>query len=264
MYAPQRQETIAGEILARGSVSVADLADLVDVSPETIRRDLGVLEREHRVRRVHGGAVPYSRRSDDENSVEVRLRRDRAGKTRIAAAAARYLPPDGGSVIVDAGTTTALLADHVTDHPDLSVVTNSLLFAQRLAAADHARLRIVGGRIRGVTQSVVGADAVADLTRLRADVAFLGTNGVTPGFGFSTPDPAEGQTKAAMVHAAHTTVVLADASKLGEELLYRFADVRDIDVLITDASPDHPVLRELSSPSSLSPLSSPGLDVIHA
>jgi DeoR family fructose operon transcriptional repressor len=78
---------------------------------------------------------------------------------------------------------------------------------------------------------------------------------VTPGFGFSTPDPAEGQTKAAMAHAAHTTVVLADASKLGAELLYRFADVRDIDVLITDAAPDHPVLRELSSS---------GLDVIHA
>lgn len=255
MYAPQRQDTIAGEILARGSMSVTDLATLFNVSPETVRRDLGVLERERRIRRVHGGAVPYSRRSDDENSVEVRSRRDRAAKTRIANAAARYLPPTGGSVIVDAGTTTALLADRVTDHPDLSVVTNSLLFAQRLAAADHTRLRIVGGRIRGVTQSVVGADAVDALSRLRADVAFLGTNGITPGFGFSTPDPAEGQTKAAMAHAARTTVVLTDSSKLGEELLYRFADVRDIDLLVTDADPDHPVLHDLRSQ---------GLDVIHA
>jgi DeoR family fructose operon transcriptional repressor len=129
------------------------------------------------------------------------------------------------------------------------------MLAHRLSAADHRLLRMVGGRVRGVTQAVVGADAVADFERLRADVAFLGANGVTAGFGLSTPDPSEGQTKTAMARSARRRIALVDATKLGEELLYSFARPSDIDILITDAPEDHPVVRELTTH---------GLDVIHA
>lgn len=257
MYAELRRDAIATEIHATGGVSVTDLAAHHDVSVETVRRDLVVLEQARRISRVHGGAVPFrgdTGRSDAENSVHDRERHARAAKQRIAAAAADLLP-DTGSVIVDAGTTTVLLADAVVDRPGLAVVTNSLALAHRLSAADHRLLRIVGGRVRGVTQAVVGADSVADLDRLRADVAFLGANGVTAGFGLSTPDPSEGQTKAAMARAARTRVALVDATKLGGELLYSFARPTDIDILVTDAPADHPVIRELTTH---------GLDVIHA
>ena len=262
MYATLRQNIIAEEINSHGAMTVAELAEKHGVSAETVRRDLDVLEKSRRVSRVHGGAVPWlqgQRRtgvgsSGTETAVTERQNSAREAKQSIATAAAELLP-ETGSVIVDAGTTTALLADPVLAHPDLAVVTNSLMLAHRLSAADHRLLRIVGGRVRGVTQAVVGADAVADFERLRADVAFLGANGVTAGFGLSTPDPSEGQTKTAMARSARHRVALVDATKLGEELLYSFARPSDIDILITDAPEDHPVVRELTTH---------GLDVIHA
>lgn len=262
MYATLRQDIIAEEINSHGAMTVAELAEKHGVSAETVRRDLDVLEKSRRVSRVHGGAVPWlqgQRRtgvgsSGTETAVTERQNSAREAKQRIATAAAELLP-ETGSVIVDAGTTTALLADPVLAHPDLAVVTNSLMLAHRLSAADHRLLRIVGGRVRGVTQAVVGADAVAVFERLRADVAFLGANGVTAGFGLSTPDPSEGQTKTAMARSARRRVALVDATKLGEELLYSFARPSDIDILITDAPEDHPVVRELTTH---------GLDVIHA
>lgn len=262
MYATLRQDIIAEEINSHGAMTVAELAEKHGVSAETVRRDLDVLEKSRRVSRVHGGAVPWlqgQRRtgvgsSGTETAVTERQNSAREAKQRIATAAAELLP-ETGSVIVDAGTTTVLLADPVLAHPDLAVVTNSLMLAHRLSAADHRLLRIVGGRVRGVTQAVVGADAVADFERLRADVAFLGANGVTAGFGLSTPDPSEGQTKTAMARSARRRVALVDATKLGEELLYSFARPSDIDILITDAPEDHPVVRELTTH---------GLDVIHA
>lgn len=265
MYATLRQDIIAEEINSHGAMTVAELAEKHGVSAETVRRDLDVLEKSRRVSRVHGGAVPWlqgQRRagagglgsSGTETAVTERQSSAREAKERIATAAAELLP-ETGSVIVDAGTTTVLLADPVLTHPDLAVVTNSLMLAHRLSAADHRLLRIVGGRVRGVTQAVVGVDAVADFERLRADVAFLGANGVTAGFGLSTPDPSEGQTKTAMARSARRRVALVDATKLGEELLYSFARPSDIDILITDAPEDHPVVRELTTH---------GLDVIHA
>ena len=262
MYATLRQDIIAEEINSHGAMTVAELAEKHGVSAETVRRDLDVLEKSRRVSRVHGGAVPWlqgQRRtgvgsSGTETAVTERQNSAREAKQRIATAAAELLP-ETGSVTVDAGTTTVLLADPVLAHPDLAVVTNSLMLAHRLSAADHRLLRIVGGRVRGVTQAVVGADAVAVFERLRADVAFLGANGVTAGFGLSTPDPSEGQTKTAMARSARRRVALVDATKLGEELLYSFARPSDIDILITDAPEDHPVVRELTTH---------GLDVIHA
>ncbi|MGP5081539.1 DeoR/GlpR family DNA-binding transcription regulator [Corynebacterium variabile] len=264
MYATLRQDIIAEEINSHGAMTVAELAEKHGVSAETVRRDLDVLEKSRRVSRVHGGAVPWlqgQRRtgtgtssSGTETAVSERQTSAREAKERIATAAAELLP-ETGSVIVDADTTTVLLADPILNHPDLAVVTNSLMLAHRLSAADHRLLRIVGGRVRGVTQAVVGADAVADFERLRADVAFLGANGVTAGFGLSTPDPSEGQTKTAMACSARRRVALVDATKLGEELLYSFARPSDIDILITDAPKDHPVVRELTTH---------GLDVIHA
>lgn len=259
MYAPQRQDIIAGEIHDRGGMSVSELAERHGVSSETVRRDLDVLERQQRVTRVHGGAVPYRSHSGNEYTVAVRTSSARDAKVRIAAAAARHFPPTGGSVIVDSGTTTGMLHDHLLERPDLTLVTNSVLLAYQLSLQVkppvHQRIQLLGGIVRGITQSVVGADTVTSLGTMRADVAFLGTNGITTGFGFSTPDPAESRTKTAMTNAARIRIALADEEKLGEELLCSFAAVADIDLLITDAPEDNPVIRGLRQQ---------GMDVIHA
>src|SRR5439155_10846181 len=90
------------------------------------------------------------------------------------------------------------------------------------------------GRVRPTTQAAVGDETVAALGRLRTDVAFVGTNGVSAAHGLSTPDHGEAAVKRAIVTGARQVVVLADAAKLGEEHLVRFADLDEIDVLVTD------------------------------
>jgi DeoR family transcriptional regulator, fructose operon transcriptional repressor len=119
--------------------------------------------------------------------------------------------------------------------------------AARLSAAPGITLHVLGGRVRGVTQTAVGEFTVRALDDLRVDVAFLGTNGFTPERGFSTPDEAEAATKRAMTRAAERTVVLADSSKLGREHLVRFATVAEVDVLVTDSGADADDLDRLRS-----------------
>jgi len=107
--------------------------------------------------------------------------------------------------------------------------------AARLAGSPQVELHLLPGRVRPTTQAAVGADTVDAVLRLRVDVAFLGTNGISVEHGLSTPDHEEAATKRAMVAAARRVVCLADSSKVGADAPVRFADLAQVDVLVTDS-----------------------------
>ena len=146
------------------------------------------------------------------------------------------LPPVGGSILLDAGTTTARVAAHLPADMDLVIVTNSIPVAARVGGLGGSRLHLLGGRVRGITQAVVGDDALRTLASMRIDVAFVGTNGLSLRHGLSTPDSDEAAIKRAMVTSAHRVVVVADSSKVGREDLISFAPIDRVDVLITDSA----------------------------
>ena len=116
-----------------------------------------------------------------------------------------------------------------------------------LTANPGVTLHVLGGRVRGITQTAVGDATVRAMQDLRVDVVFLGTNGISAGHGFSTPDEAEAAVKRAIARAGQRVVVLGDSSKLGREHLVRFATVEDVDVLVTDDEADPAVVAELES-----------------
>jgi DeoR family fructose operon transcriptional repressor len=156
-----------------------------------------------------------------------------------------------GSVYLDAGTTTQAVATQLADRLSgaggkVEIVTHALTLALTLAGASDADLTVIGGRVRTATAAAVGADTVRAIERLRPDIAFLGTNGISASFGLSTPDPDEAAVKSAIVRAARRVVVVADADKLGSELLVSFAPLDAIDVLVTDAAPDAELAAALS------------------
>mgnify|MGYP001580208131 CR=1 FL=1 len=246
MYATERQDLIEKRLNEDGRVSVLELAQSFDVTTETIRRDLAHLEGIGTLRRVHGGAVPRERASTTEPSLTDRLQRHGAAKSAIAVRALSALDSSVGSVYFDAGTTTgavaARLASRSTGSP-VEVVTHALTLAQVLAGVPGVSLSVIGGRIRGLTAAAVGSDTVRAIESLRPDVAFLGANGLSAGFGVSTPDPDEAAVKSAIVRAARRVVLVTDAEKLGRELLVSFAPLNAIDVLVTDAAPQ-PVLAD--------------------
>lgn len=238
MYAEERQQAMAQLVAEHGRLSVNVLAERYDVTTETVRRDLSALERMGLVRRVHGGAVPANSLAVIESGL---LERDLANtpeKERIARAALDLLPPAGSTVLLDAGSTTNRLASLLPRDHRLVVFTHAVPVAARLAGHPQVELHLLPGRVRLTTQAAVGADTVAALDKLRADVVFLGSNGITAEHGLSTPDRDEASVKQAMVRSARQVVVLADASKVGIESPIRFASLAEVDVLVTDAGID--------------------------
>lgn len=234
MYAEERRQAMAELVAQRGRLSVTDLADAYAVTTETVRRDLSVLERAGVIRRVHGGAVPADALTVLETAVGDRDLAQAEQKDQIAKAALDLLPPAGGSLLLDAGTTTSRLATLLPRDLKLTVITNAVPVASRLADLPGVDLHLLPGRVRRTTQAAVGEDTVAALTLLRADVAFVGTNGIDLEHGLSTPDHSEAAAKRAMVRAGRRVVVLADSSKIGRENTVRFAELGEIDVLVTD------------------------------
>jgi len=242
MYATERQQLIEHLIATEGRVAVVELARTFGVTTETVRRDLDQLESAGAIRRVHGGAVARSRASTSESSITERAGRRTEAKLAIADRAMAAIPPGfEGSVYVDAGTTTAalgrLLMARPAEQTPLEIVTHSMTVAHLLAGAPALSLTAIGGRVRGITAAAVGAQTVDAVSRLRPDVAFVGTNGLSAGFGLSTPDPDEAAVKTAILAAARRVIVLADSEKFDAELLVSFGRLDDVDVLVTDAQP---------------------------
>ncbi|NQW86881.1 MULTISPECIES: DeoR/GlpR family DNA-binding transcription regulator [unclassified Frigoribacterium] len=244
MYATERHESIAEALRSAGRVSVSDLALRLDVTAETVRRDLDALEQAGLLQRVHGGAVAAGRSSVSELSLTERETRHSPEKTSVAQAAAHLVPPTfTGSIALDAGTTTAAVAAELarwtpaTPGTVLTVITNAVPIAALLQHSPHVDLHLLGGRVRGLTSAAVGTSTVEQIQALRPDIVFVGANGVSAGFGLSTPDEFEGAVKSAYVRAGRRVVAVVDQTKHGEEALVRFARLAEIDTVVTDAPP---------------------------
>lgn len=234
MYAEERQQAMAQLVAEHGRLSVAVIAEQFDVTTETVRRDLSTLERMGLVRRVHGGAVPASSLAVIESGLGERDQANTSQKEAIAKAALDQLPPPGGTVLLDAGSTTSRFAVMLPRDHRLTVITHAVPVAARLAGLPQIDLYLLPGRVRSTTQAAVGADTVTAVNKLKVDVAFLGTNGISVEHGLSTPDYDEAAVKRAMVGAARRVVCLTDSSKAGTDAAIRFAALQEVDVLVTD------------------------------
>lgn len=245
MYAPERHQQILETARAHGRVDVAGLAKELSVTPETVRRDLTALERRGVLRRVHGGAIPVERLGI-EPGVADRESHASGEKDRIARAALDELP-DGGSIIIDAGTTTVRFAELLPLDRELTVVTHSIPVASVLISRPNISLHLLGGVVRGRTLAAVGEWTRAQVAEVFVDVAFMGTNGISVERGLTTPDLAEASVKRALIDAARRTVVLADHTKFGREDFARVAPLTDIDTVITDIGLDVELAEDIEN-----------------
>lgn len=236
LYAEERQQHILNRAQADGRVEVSTLANELAVTQETIRRDLDRLERQGLIRRVHGGAIPLNR-LDFEPGLNQRDETAANEKVRIARAVLPLLPREG-TVLIDAGTTTARVATILPDDSELTIVTNALPIANQLAVRPRTTVHLVGGRVRSRTLAAVDTWALQALSGLNVDVALIGTNGFSVERGLTTPDLSEAGVKTAMVAAGRRRIVLADSSKYRNDQFAKFADLRDVDVIVTDAGLD--------------------------
>jgi DeoR family transcriptional regulator, fructose operon transcriptional repressor len=234
LYAEERRAAILELARDNGRVEVAALAAKFDVTAETIRRDLSVLERAGRLGRVHGGAI-IGERVSLEPTLDARESFRTEEKSRIAEAALAWLP-EQGAIALDGGSTTHRLAEILPTDRQLTVVTNNLVIAVALSKREDLTVHVVGGRLRGRTLTTVGEVSLGYLGSVRLDVAFLGTNGFTVERGLTTPDSTEAAVKRAFVAAARTNVLLTDHTKFGQEYFAHVADLAQIDAVVTDTA----------------------------
>jgi len=245
LYREERHRLIIETAREAGHVESAPLAELLNVSLETVRRDLTVLERRGLLKRTHGGAIPIHRLPFDARLAE-RSEMMVEEKKRIAKAALAHIPEEG-SMLLDGGTTTAMLATLLPSELSLTVVTNSLPIATILST--NPRLTVVspGGTLRNRSKCYVGRWALQNLLEIRVDVAFIGTNGLTVERGLSTADEREAQIKRAMIQAAREVIVLTDHTKIGVDDFCRFGNIEEIDLLITDSGLNGDLKSELEA-----------------
>lgn len=231
-------------IAKNGEARLSELADAFGVSEMTIRRDLEILEFEGAVRRVRGGAIPVVSRSY-EPPISERGQDAVAAKQAIGKAAASLLE-DGETAILDVGTTTLECARAIAGFRTLTIVTASLAVAQELANKPGVRTLLTGGVIRPGEMSLIGHRAEDAFADLNCDTFFMGVAGIEPARGLTEYNLDDARVKQAAMKAARRCIVVADQSKFGRVAFATVAPLSRVDVLVTDAAADHPVVAQLA------------------
>jgi DeoR family transcriptional regulator of aga operon len=235
----QRLNQIVASIVENATMEVPALAAKFDVSAATIRRDLELLEKQQLVSRTRGGATRHTAFND--LPLGYKTAQDAAEKQRIARAATAFL--EGARVIgLTGGTTVWEFAQHLGNSHGLTVVTNALNIASGLVGNSGIRVFAAGGEVRASSQETVGPSAESFLSAYHIDVSFVGVDAVDAAAGCTNYDPIGARVNATMSQRSRSTVVLADATKIGRTALAGVCSMADVDVLITDRrAPDSAV-----------------------
>lgn len=220
-------------------MSTDQLAQELDVSRETVRRDILQLEALGTLRRVHGGVVATAPQSEPPFLERQRIR---AREKRAIAQAVLPLLSSGQTLLLDAGSTTGILADVIGSVAGLTVVTNSIGIAMKLAVPKANRPRqgseviLLGGQPHGEVQATYGANTVNDIGRYHADIAILSPVGLSATHGATSYEHHEVAVAQAMAHQAKRLVIIADYSKIGVTSRVTYAAASRIDVVVTNGN----------------------------
>ncbi|MDG6110100.1 DeoR/GlpR transcriptional regulator [Dactylosporangium aurantiacum] len=270
MLIAERRRLLLEQVHDRGYVSFRELADALDISESTVRRDLRSLVEEGLLTATRGGVGPV-RRGQDAAGVAApgpgdatgapRPAADRHGAARptpaerpadpvphhreaIAAHAASLIVP-GTAVLLGPGRTTTALARRLAGIEQLTVVTNSVAVTQALIDLPQIDVVLVGGALRRSIGAVVGPITEQALQGLRGAQVFLSGEGVTAERGLTTPNVFAAATDQALMAAGRQVVVLADHTKIGHDTMCQTVPSDRIDVLVTDDAADPDTLRRL-------------------
>ena len=239
--AKTRRDRIERRVRTQREVAYAELAAEFDVSEMTIRRDVEALEALGVVRRVVGGAIALKGK-DSEPSFETRVA-DAAEEKRHIAVAVADLIGSKETLIIDSGSTALAVAQALKGRGlGLTIVTPSLLVALEMVDEPGTSVVLTGGELRPGELSAIGPAAEATLQSYNCDTFVMGVAGIDAERGISDYHPVESQVKRAASRRADRVIVAADKTKLGRVTFVSIAPLSEIDIIVTDGSPDHAAL----------------------
>lgn len=247
MIMEERQEKIVDLLIRQQSATVAEMSDLFDVSPVTIRNDLNQMAERGRLMRTHGGARLARERTRQEYSFTAQQQINAQEKQQIGRAAAA-LVRSGEAILLDASTTAFAVGQALKERSDLynvTVVTTGIWTALELLGSSHLDIVLTGGHVRTAAGSIAGVIAHDVLARFNFQQAFLGAWGITTKEGLMDAPLAEVDLKRTIVSRCRELVAVADGSKFGRTSLASFASLQETTLIITGRSAPPEMLSEL-------------------
>lgn len=229
-----RQREILNYARNRGEVQVEPLAERFEVTPQTIRRDLNQLRQLGFLQRVHGGAIVH----DGVASLGYEARRSLFAQEKVAIGRlAAELIPDDSSLFVNIGTTTEQVAQHLTSHAGLLVITNNINVVNILHPYEKIRVMIAGGIVRREDGGVVGDATVDFISQFKVDYAVIGTSSIEEDGTVLDYDPREVRVAQTIIANARSVILVADSSKFQRNASIRIGNMSQVDFFITDKTP---------------------------
>jgi len=229
--ASRRRHSIVELLGVQGTIDVKSLSEHFGVTESTIRRDLAILNDQGRVTRTYGGvqgADPHV-----EHTLQQRWRRDVAEKLAIAKRAVHYIS-SGDTVMMDSGTTVALMTRFLQREIELTVVTPSLALIPELISFPNIQIDCLGGRVRRNSYGLVGPYTQLALKKRTADRAFLGADAISLSGSICEAEPEQIELKEQMIANSGENYVLADSAKIGITPFHHWHELATPYTLITD------------------------------
>ncbi len=238
MNSNPRQINLLDVVRARGSMTVEQLAEMLGVTLQTVRRDVQRLAEAGLLARFHGGVrVPSTVVENIAHPQRESLHAE--GKARIASAVARRVPNDC-SLILNIGTTTEAIAKALLQHTGLRVITNNLNVAAILSGNPACEVIVVGGVVRARDRGIVGEAAVDFIRQFKVDIALIGISGIEADGTLRDYDYREVKVAQTIIEHAREVWLAADSSKFNRPAMVELANLAQIDRLFTDAPPPEP------------------------
>lgn len=235
MIKEERLNIILSVLTKDQKVLLSELSEQLNVSEDTIRRDIKTLSDRGLLKAVRGGAVPHS---PAPQHYRAREHHDQASKDIIAAKALSFLK-NNQVILFDGGTSTLTVAAHIPRDLQITVITNSFPIAMALEDHPTAEVIFAGGRLNKAAYTTMGLETLNTFRNIRADICFFGICSIHPSLGVTTKNFEEAQIKAAMIEMSKCTIALATYEKINKADAYFISPVTAIDTIITNKSPDH-------------------------
>jgi len=239
----ERQERIANIIRQQNRATVNELAQALNISRETIRRDLTVLSRSGTVQKFHGGA--FLPGAAGEGPFRQRMGENVFSKALIAGKAAKIISP-GETVFIDTGSTSVYFAEKMAEIPNLTIITNSAEIARTVSLSQNkSQIFLLGGEFKGGNLQTVGHLVISQIKFFRAHHAILTVGAIDAATGIMDYSIDEAQVAQAMIEQAESVTVIADHSKFGRIASFRVCGLDRVTTLVCDRQPPEKIKATL-------------------
>lgn len=243
MLTKERQQQILSYLSQHNTVTVQELSARLYASSSTIRRDLSELEEQGILKRVHGGAV-LTAGSTFDTPAQLRKTQQLAEKFKIAELASRFLRPSS-TYFFDSSSTSAVLASHLTEYPDVKIATNGVDIIANMSSSPKLSILSCGGYLRSPWGELTGNIAIKSIEGMYADVFFFSCAGFTREQGAMEFSDENVAVKRAFYRNSKLHILLCDSTKFGKQYFFNLFTLHEIDYIVTDKRPVNSALVEL-------------------